>query len=127
MPPIHRFPEGVESEQLLGFTRVMRVNDTIIVGGTTARPPQGEIWNAYEQAMSIFRRVLPIIEEAGGDASTVYRLRGFVTNIADDAEIMRAVRDSLSDNRPAATIVEVSRIAREGALVEIELEALARA
>lgn len=118
---IQRFPEGVESEEELGFTRVVRAGRAIIVGGTTAR---SGATSAYEQTAEILARVLPLIEQAGGSASTVYRVRAYLTDIGDDSDVMRAVRDCLGDVRPAATAVEVAGIARPGALVELELEAL---
>jgi enamine deaminase RidA (YjgF/YER057c/UK114 family) len=121
---IQRFPEGVESEETLGFTRVVRAGQVILVGGTTAR---SGATTAYEQAVEIITRVLPLVEKAGGSAATVYRMRAYLTDIRDDAEVMRAVRDVLGDIRPAATAVEVSGIARAGALLELELEALSTA
>lgn len=118
---IQRFPEGVESEETLGFTRVVKAGQVILVGGTTARAGAA---TAYEQTVEIVKRVLPLIEKAGGSAATVYRMRAYLTDIEDDSDVMRAVRDVLGDVRPAATAVEVSGIARAGALVELELEAL---
>jgi enamine deaminase RidA (YjgF/YER057c/UK114 family) len=119
---IQRFPEGVESEQTVGFTRVVRVGQVILVGGTTAR---SGATTAYEQTVEILNRVVPLIEKAGGSAATVYRMRAYLTDIEDDADVMRALREVLGDVRPAATAVEVSGLARDGALLELELEALA--
>jgi enamine deaminase RidA (YjgF/YER057c/UK114 family) len=121
---IERFPEGVESEAALGFTRVVRAGQAIIAGGTTAR---SGATTAYEQTVEILQRVLPLIEKAGGSAATVYRMRAYLIDIEDDADVMRALRDVLGDVRPAATAVAISAIAREGALIELELEALSEA
>jgi enamine deaminase RidA (YjgF/YER057c/UK114 family) len=118
---IERFAEGVESEETLGFTRVVKAGRAIVVGGTTAR---SEAPGAYEQTVEILNRALPLVEKAGGSASTVYRVRAYLTDIADDSSVMRAVRDVLGDVRPAATAVQVAGIARPGAVVELELEAL---
>jgi enamine deaminase RidA (YjgF/YER057c/UK114 family) len=119
---IERFPEGVESEGTLGFTRVVRAGPLIVTSGTTDR---SEATSAYEQTAAILRRLLPLVEQAGGKASDVYRVRAYLLDMGDLEEVMRAVRDVLGDSRPAATAVAAAGIAREGALLELEMEALA--
>jgi enamine deaminase RidA (YjgF/YER057c/UK114 family) len=119
---VKKFPEGLESEESYGFTRCVRAANTIIVSGTTSR---SGATTAYEQTESILKRVVPLIEKAGGSASTVYRFRGYVMDLGDVDDVMRAVKDVLGDVRPASTVVQIAGIAREGALIELELEALA--
>lgn len=120
------FPEGTPSETKYGFTRVVRVGNVIHCSGTTASSTPSDMpRSAYDQVRAVFARLLPLIEKAGGLPSTVYKVRAFALDIADTAAILQAMSDALQGNRPTATLVAVSGLASPGALVEIELEALA--
>lgn len=123
---IRPFPEGTPGEKKYGFTRVVRVGDVIHCSGTTAASITSDVpTSAYDQVWAVFARLLPLIEKAGGLPSTVYKVRAFTLDIADTAAILQAMSDALQGNRPTATLVEVSALASPGALVEIEIEALA--
>jgi enamine deaminase RidA (YjgF/YER057c/UK114 family) len=123
---IRPFPEGTPGERKYGFTRVVRVGDVIHCSGTTAASITSDVPpTAYDQVRTIFGRLLPLIERAGGMTSTVYKVRAFALAIADTAGILQAMSDALDGSRPSATLVEVSGLASPGALVEIEIEALA--
>lgn len=123
---IRSFPEGTPGEKKYGFTRVVRVGDVIHCSGTTAASVTSDVAaDAYGQTRAVFGRLLPLIERAGGLPSTVYKVRAFALAIADTAAILQAMSDALDGTRPSATLVEVSGLASSGALVEIELEALA--
>jgi len=123
---IRTFPEGTPGEKTYGFTRVVRVGDVIHCSGTTAASITSDVpATAYDQVWAVFSRLLPLIEKAGGLPSTVYKVRAFALDIADTAAILQAMSDALKGNRPSATLVEVSGLASPGALVEIEIEALA--
>lgn len=123
---IRPFPEGTPGENKYGFTRVVRVGDVIHCSGTTAASISSDApTSAYDQVWAVFSRLLPLIEKAGGLPSTVYKVRAFALDVADTADILRAMSDALQGNRPTATLVEVSGLASPGALVEIEVEALA--
>ena len=63
------------------------------------------------------------IEELGGAAGDVVRTRMFLTRI-EDWEAGGAVHgEFFKDIRPAATMVEVSRLIDERQLIEIEVDA----
>jgi enamine deaminase RidA (YjgF/YER057c/UK114 family) len=51
----------------------------------------------------------------------------FVTNIDAWAEVARAHREVFGDILPAATLVEVSRLATQEMLIEIEADAVVEA
>jgi enamine deaminase RidA (YjgF/YER057c/UK114 family) len=114
--------EGTDTERENGFSRMAIVNGIIHTAGTTAGGGGFEGGTAYEQASDVFRRLIPMIESAGGSAQTVYRCRVFVTNIDDSYSVLRSMREALGGTAPCATIVE-AKLGRPGALCEIELEA----
>ncbi len=62
--------------------------------------------------------------EAGAGLRHVVRTRMFVTDISRWEEIGRAHGEFFRDVRPAATMVEVSRLIDPAHLVEIEVDAV---
>jgi NAD(P)-dependent dehydrogenase (short-subunit alcohol dehydrogenase family) len=72
--------------------------------------------------------VLSVVEGAGGRADQIGRLRIYVTDReryrACLADVGRAYRRRMGSHYPAMALVEVRRLLEEGALVEIEAEAI---
>lgn len=116
-------PEGTASEETYGFSRVVKVGELIHVAGTTSGSAGLEGPSAYEQASAVYSRLVALVEAAGGSKRSIYRVRAYAVRATDADEILRAQREALDGTRPATTLVEVSGLARSGALVEIELEA----
>lgn len=112
-------------EDVVGYSRAVRVGSTVWVAGTTATV-DGEVvgvGDPYEQARVAFGIALKALREAGLDATDVVRTRMFVSNIAHMDEIGRAHKEWFDTVRPASTMVQVSAFAHPDHLVEIELDA----
>ena len=89
------------------------------VAGTTAAEEAG----AYAQAKRILQKIEQALAEAGAGLKDVVRTRMFVTDISRWQEVGRAHAEAFGQTRPAATMVEVSRLIDPAMLVEIEAEA----
>jgi enamine deaminase RidA (YjgF/YER057c/UK114 family) len=76
------------------------------------------------QVDAIIRIATWSMGKAGGTLDDVVRSRIYVTDIGLGDECGRAVARYLRDARPAATLVQVNRLARPEQLVEIELDAI---
>lgn len=114
-------------EARIGYSRAVRVNDRIHVSGTTAVRPDGSIAaprDPYAQTIQALKNIETALQAAGGSLSQVVRTRIYVTNIDHWPEIGRAHGELMGDIRPAATMVEVSRLISPDMLVEIEAEAV---
>ena len=125
-----RVSTGTEWEPKVGYSRAVRAGSEIRVAGTTATDDDGEIVaesDPYEQTAQALRNIESALEETGAGMSDVVRTRMFVTDIDDWERIGEAHGEVFGDIRPAASMVEVSRLITPEALVEIEADAIIEA
>ena len=117
---------GAVWEDIIGYSRAVRMGNTIEVSGTTAANGEEIIGgnNAYEQTKFILTKIDKALQEAGGNLTDVVRTRMFVTDISVWEEIGRAHGEVFSTIKPATTMVEVSALIQPGLLVEIEATAI---
>lgn len=114
-------------EPLVGYSRAVRVGNQIFVTGTTATNEKGELvgaGDAYAQTVQILKNIESVLKRAGAEMRHVARTRMFVTDISRWEEIGKAHAEFFRDIRPAATMVEVSRLIDPAMLVEIEVDAV---
>ena len=110
-------------EPLIGFSRAVRVGDTVYVSGTVAWGPDGQLvgqGDVYLQAKQTIANIQAALQEAGATLKDVVRTRIYLTDISRWEEAARAHREAFADVRPAASMIEVSRLADPEMLVEIE-------
>ena len=122
-----RVSTGTEWEQEVGYSRAMRTGDTVRVAGTIATDDDGAVvapGQPYEQTGHALSIVTDALSELGASAADVVATRMYVTDMAHMDDVGRAHGEVFGDVRPAATMVEVSGLAAEGAVVEVEAEAV---
>ncbi len=117
---------GVKWEEIVGYSRAVRVGNRVYVTGTTATDEHGNIVgldNGYEQTLQAIRNIERALTKAGASLENVVRTRMFVTDISRWEEYGRAHREFFGAIRPCTTMVEVRALVDSNMLIEIEADA----
>jgi len=114
-------------EDIIGFSRAVRVGDLVFVSGTVAWGADGKLvgkGDVYAQAKQTLANIEGYLREAGASLADVVRTRIYLTDIGRWQEVARAHREAFGDVRPASSLLEISRLAEPEMLVEIEAVAV---
>jgi enamine deaminase RidA (YjgF/YER057c/UK114 family) len=114
-------------EDVIGFSRAVRVGDLVFVSGTVAWGPDGKLvgkGDVYAQAKQTLANIEGYLRQAGATLRDVVRTRIYLTDIGRWQEVARAHRETFGDVRPASSMLEISGLAEPEMLVEIEAVAV---
>ncbi len=117
---------GSPWENVVGYSRAVRVGNIIEVAGTTAMDGDTLIGkgDVYAQAVFIFKKIEKALIEAGASLKDVVRTRMFIVDISRWEEAGKAHGEFFKNIKPVATMVEISKLINEDLLIEIEVTAV---
>jgi enamine deaminase RidA (YjgF/YER057c/UK114 family) len=118
---------GSPYEPIIGFSRAVRIGNTIAVGGSAPIGADGKNVGVGDPAAQT-RRCIEVIrialEKAGARLEDVIRTRIFFTRQSDWEAIGRAHGEAFGEIRPASTMAIVKTLIDDAWLVEIEADAI---
>ncbi len=121
-----RISSGGPWEKVAGYSRAVRVGDSVWVSGSTSAASDGSIRGVDDpgsQTRYALETVAAALKKAGASLEDVVRTRMYVTDMEQWEEVIHAHGKVFGEIRPASTIVEVTRLIHPDLLVEIEAEA----
>ena len=103
----------------------------VTLAGQVAMDMDGKVQHLGDlvaQVRDVFANIATILKESGARPEHLVRMRIFVIDVADYAKNSREIgmlyRQQFGKWFPAMTLVQVSRLFDEGALIEVESEAV---
>ena len=117
-------------EDIIGFSRAVRVGDLVFVSGTVAWGPDGKLvglGDVHAQAKQTIANIEGYLGQAGATLRDVVRTRIYLTDMGRWEEVARVHREAFGDVRPASSLLEISGLATPEMLVEIEAVAVVSA
>jgi enamine deaminase RidA (YjgF/YER057c/UK114 family) len=121
------YSSGSKWEDIVGYSRAVKVGNVIEVTGTVASGDDGNVVgkdNAYEQTKYVYQKIEKVLKQAGAEMKDVVRVRMFVTDISQWQEYGRAHSEFFKEIKPCNTMVEVSALIEPEYLIEIEATAI---
>jgi 2-iminobutanoate/2-iminopropanoate deaminase len=109
------------------YAQAVAANGFIFCSGIAGVDPATEalVEGIERQTRQLLENLRAILTEAGSDLSRVVQVSVYLSNMDDFAPMNAVYAEMFGAHRPARTCVEVSRLAKPGALVVMELIALA--
>ena len=113
---------GSPYEPIIGFSRAVRVGNTIHVAGTG--PVGADDEDVSGQTRRIFAIAQKALADAGASLSHVVRTRMYLTHVDDWEAVGRVHGEFFHDIRPAATMVVVAKLLNPSWRIEMEFDAV---
>jgi 2-iminobutanoate/2-iminopropanoate deaminase len=110
-------------EAISHYTDAASAAGLLFVSGIVSVDARGELVGAGDpvaQTHRIFEIMGAVLADAGCSFADVVRVTVYLTDVEDRTRINPVRREVFGQTLPASTLVEVSRLAVPGALVEIE-------
>ena len=106
----------------------LRECDFLFISGKIGTDPTGRLDRTMRgQTRQVLENIKAVLEREGGTLDDIVRVRVYVTQL--DPETLRDIHDVRSryfreGKYPASTLVRVDQLARDGALIEIDADAV---
>jgi 2-iminobutanoate/2-iminopropanoate deaminase len=122
-------PEGLSTPR--GYSHVVEVRSgrLIFIAGQVAQDAKGNLVGAKDfraQANQVFENLRTALQAVGADFSNIVKVNSYILDTSH-LPVLREIRDKHFAgfaHRPASTLVQVTKLARDEFLIEIEAVAV---
>jgi 2-iminobutanoate/2-iminopropanoate deaminase len=114
------------AEPISHYTDAVRAGELLFLSGCVPIDGEGRLipGDVVAQTRQVFANIEAVLAAAGSGFGDVVKVTLFLLDV-DDRQAVNTVREEVfGAARPASTLVEVSRLAVQGALIEVEAVAL---
>lgn len=121
------FSSGAKWEDIVGYSRAVKIGNLIEVTGTVAVDETGAtvgVNDAYAQTAFIIKKIETVLKRAGAELKDVVRTRMFVTDISRWEEYGSAHGEFFKEIKPCTSMIEVKGLIDKEYLIEIEATAV---
>ena len=121
------YSSGAVWEDVVGYSRAVKLGNHIEVSGTVASDENGHVVgrdDAYQQTYFILQKIEMALRGAGASMNDVVRTRMFVTDINRFEEYGRAHGEFFGTIKPCTSMIEVKGLVAPEYLIEIEASAI---
>jgi reactive intermediate/imine deaminase len=118
--------EGL-AEPISHFTDAVRAGGFLFVSGIVAVDRDGRLVGGDDvvaQARQVFENMGAVLAAGGCGLEDVVKVTVFLSDVDDRPRVNPVRQEVFGATRPASTLVEVPRLAVEGAKIEVECVAL---
>jgi enamine deaminase RidA (YjgF/YER057c/UK114 family) len=118
---------GSTWEDVVGYSRAVRVGNVVEVAGTTAVDEAGNIVgdnDLYAQTAFVLAKIEKALMQAGATLQHVVRTRSFVTDMSQWEAFGKAHGEVFKNIKPVASVIEVKGLIDPRLMIEIEVTAI---
>ncbi len=130
MGEIERHGSGGAWEDVVGYSRVVRMGDLVFLAGTTATMPDGAIaglGDPYAQTVQAIDNIASALARIGATLADVVRTRVYLVDAADGPAVAAVHGEVFGEIRPASGFIVVAGFLDPRWRVEVEADAIVAA
>ena len=130
MPPTNKLirAKGL-MEPISHYTDAVVAGKTIYVSGCGASDENGKLVGRGDipaQTRKTLDNMKIALAAAGGTLDDVVKVTVYLADVNDRQKVNEVRKEYFKDNKPASTLIEISKFALDGMLIEIEAIAVTR-
>ena len=130
MPPTNKLvrANGL-MEPISHYTDAVVAGKTIYVSGCGASDENGKLvgrGDVTAQTRKTLDNMKIALAAAGGTLDDVVKVTVYLADVNDRQKVNEVRKEYFKDNKPASTLIEISKFALDGMLIEIEAIAVTR-
>lgn len=118
---------GSKWEDIVGYSRAVKVGNIIEVSGTVSTDHSGELvgeGDVYLQTKFVLLKLQNTLVQMGAGLKDVVRTRIFTTDISQWESIGKAHGELFAEIKPATSMIEIAKLIDDKYLIEIEATAI---